>query len=255
MLDVHGSALEGKSAEQLARELALPAVHLYAEVGSTMDVATALGDRAAAAGTLIIADAQLAGRGRGGKHWASAPGSGLWLTLLERPNDTTALPVLPLRLGLRMAGVLERWTTAPIQLKWPNDLIVGGGKLAGILVEARWREQRLDWVALGVGINFRPPRDVASAAHLTNDATRCEVLAELIPAIRAAASARGPLTPQELDAYAARDFARGKRCLTPATGVVLGIAEGGELLVQTASGPARYLSGTLELDDRFDPDL
>ncbi|MGQ0642163.1 MAG: biotin--[acetyl-CoA-carboxylase] ligase [Gemmatimonadaceae bacterium] len=244
MLDV----LEGRSPEELARELAVPAVHLYAEVGSTMDVAATLGDRAAPAGTLVIADAQLAGRGRGGKRWTSGLGSGLWLTLLERPNDAVAFPVLPLRVGLRMARVLERWTASAIQLKWPNDLYVGGGKLAGILIEARWREQRLDWVALGIGINVRPPQGVPAAAHLTSDTTRFEVLAELIPAIRAAASARGPLTPQELDAYAARDLARGRRCLTPAPGVVLGIAEGGELLVETATGRAQYLSGSLELE-------
>lgn len=213
-----------------------------------MDVAAALGDQGAAAGTLVLADAQRRGRGRGGRYWTSAPGSGLWLTLLERPNEATALPVLPLRIGLRMARVLERWTDAPVRLKWPNDLYVGEGKLAGVLIEARWREQHLDWIAIGIGINLQPPPEVPRSAHLTSDATRRKVLAELIPQLRAAASARGALTQNELYDYAARDFARGKRCRTPASGVVLGIAEGGELLVETATGRERYLSGTLELD-------
>jgi BirA family biotin operon repressor/biotin-[acetyl-CoA-carboxylase] ligase len=244
--DIPAPELEGASAAELARALEIPAVHLYREVGSTMDVAAALGDAGANAGTLIVADAQLSGRGRGGRSWVSAPASGLWLTLIERPNDRRTLAMLPLRIGLRMAHVLERCTHAQVQLKWPNDLYLDGRKLGGILIEARWREQRLDWVAIGVGINLAAPPDTPDAAYLTSGSRRI-ILAELIPALRAAASARGPLTAQELAAYAQRDFARGKRCRAPAEGVVLGIAEGGELVVETARGREQYLSGSLEL--------
>lgn len=254
MPDVPAAAFEGLTAQEMARELDLPAVYLFDVVGSTMDVAADLGDRAAAAGTLVVADAQLAGRGRAGRRWASAPGAGVWLTLLERPNDAAALAVLSLRVGLRMARVLERWTDAPVQLKWPNDVLVGGRKLGGILIEARWREQRLEWVAIGVGINITPPDDVPGAAHLTN-APRRTLLAELIPALRAAASARGPLTAQELAAFAERDYARGRRCVAPGSGVVLGISEAGELLVQTAGGLQRYVSGSLELQRPLTSDL
>lgn len=231
----------------LARELDLPEVHLYAEVSSTMDVAAALGDRGAPAGALVLAEAQRSGRGRGGRRWSSAAGGGLWFTLLERPNDASALGVLPLRIGLRLAPVLERWTEAPVQLKWPNDLWANGAKLAGVLIEARWREQRLEWVAIGVGINVQAPADLAAAAHLTN-AVRREVLAEALPALRSAVHARGVLSRQELDAYARRDLARGRTCRTPVPGVVSGIAESGELLVMTSAGTARYLTGSLELE-------
>lgn len=249
MGDVPVAALDGLSADAIARDLDLPLVQLYDEVTSTMDVAATLGDRGAPGGALVVAAAQRAGRGRGGRRWASPHGKGLWLTLLERPNDPSALPVLPLRIGLRMAGVLERWTTAPIQLKWPNDLYLAGNKLAGILLEARWRDQRLDWLALGIGINLSPPDAVPNAAYLTNGATRGAVLAELIPVLRAAVSARGVLTGGELAQYAARDFARGKRCRAPAEGVVLGIERSGELLVETSAGREHYLTGTLELVD------
>jgi len=246
--DALAAELDGLTSDAISRELDLPVVQLYEEVTSTMDIAATLGDQGLPAGSLVVAAAQSAGRGRGGRRWASPAGKGLWLTLLERPNDASALAVLPLRIGLRLAGVLERWTTGPIQLKWPNDLYVAGDKLGGILLEARWHNQRLDWVAIGIGINFSAPDAIPHAAHLTNTATRREVLAETIPAVRAAAAARGSLGASELAAYAARDLSVGRRCRTPAEGVVQGINADGELVVKTSAGERRYLTGTLELE-------
>ena len=247
MADARVAVLDGLSTDAIARELDLPLVRLYDEVPSTMDVAATLGDEGAPAGSLVVAVAQRAGRGRAGRRWASPAGKGLWLTLLERPNDASALSVLPLRIGLRLAAVLERWTAGPISLKWPNDLYVSGDKLGGILLEARWRNNRLDWVAIGIGINFSAPDAIPNAAHLTNSAIRHDVLAEMIPVLRAAATARGSLGVSELAAYSARDLALGRRCRTPVEGVVQGISEDGELLVKTSDGERRYLTGSLEL--------
>lgn len=248
MADALVALLDGLSTDAIARELDLPLVRLYDEVTSTMDVAATLGDDGSPAGSLVVAVAQSAGRGRAGRRWASPADKGLWLTLLERPNDASALSVLPLRIGLRLAAVLERWTAGPIQLKWPNDLYVSGEKLGGILLEARWRNNRLDWVAIGIGINFSTPDAIPNAAYLTNTAGRREVLAEMIPALRAAAAARGSLGASELSAYAARDLSIGRRCRTPVEGVVKGISEDGELLVETSDGERRYLTGSLELE-------
>jgi BirA family biotin operon repressor/biotin-[acetyl-CoA-carboxylase] ligase len=144
--------------------------------------------------------------------------------------------LLSIRVGLRAAAVLDRWAGEPVALKWPNDLYSAGGKLAGILIEARWRDQRLDWVAVGLGINIRPPADMPGAAALRGPPSRVEVLAELVPALRAAAAARGVLSERELMAYAARDLARGRRCVEPATGVVQGIDAHGSLVVRTPAG-------------------
>ena len=238
---------DGHDAESLRALLDLPAVVLRERVSSTLDIAHALGASGTPAGTLILADEQTAGRGRGGRSWASEKGAGIWLTLMERPVDAESIEVLSIRVGLRAAPVLERHTAAPVSLKWPNDLYVGEGKLAGILVEARWREERPEWVAIGVGINARLPNEFAGASSLVPETDRVEVLAELVPAIRSAAAARGTLTDAELARYAARDLAYGRRCTAPAVGTVKGIDERGCLIVQTASGEVAVRSGSLVL--------
>ncbi|MDQ6768589.1 MAG: biotin--[acetyl-CoA-carboxylase] ligase [Gemmatimonadota bacterium] len=201
------------------------------------------------AGTLVIANEQTAGRGRGGKSWQSSPEEGLWLTLIERPGDDSGLGVLSLRVGLAAAEALDRFAPEPIRLKWPNDLYVDRGKLAGILVEARWREQSIEWIAIGLGVNVRRPENLENAAGLEPGTARLDVLAELIPALRSAARATGPLTAGELEEFNARDLARGKTCIQPALGRVAGISPTGELLVALADTVAPFRSGSLVLEE------
>lgn len=207
----------------------------YDEVGSTLDVAHELAAEGAESGTIIIANAQTKGRGRMGRSWRSEPGAGLWLTLIERPTDADALDVLSLRIGLALAPALDPFADAPVQLKWPNDLYVDGRKLAGILIEARWREGHPEWVAIGVGINLRPPATESNAIGLRAGLTRHDVLPVIGPALRIAATAHGSLSAAELDAFAARDYAVGRRCVEPVAGTVMGIDASGALLVGVAS--------------------
>jgi len=239
---------DGRAGAALVQLLDLPRVELFDSVGSTLDAAHALATSGAPAGTLVLAEHQTAGRGRGGRSWTSAPGAGIWLTILERPRDAAALEVLSLRVGLKVARALDRWTATPVRLKWPNDLYVGAAKLAGILVEARWREQQLEWAAIGLGVNLRPPAGLAGAA-LRPNTSRVQVLAEIIPAIRAAAAAVGPLTERELAEFAARDLAVGRRCREPVSGTVVGIDAHGSLLVSTAEGTVPCRSGSLVLEE------
>lgn len=147
-------------APTLAAECGLVRLEHHALVGSTMDEAHRLAQGGAEAGTLVLADAQDGGRGRGGRQWASEPGAGIWMTLIERPRDQRALDVLALRTGLALADALQPFCDGRITLKWPNDLFLGAGKLAGILIEARWRESLPEWVAIGVGVNRRVPTAV-----------------------------------------------------------------------------------------------
>jgi BirA family biotin operon repressor/biotin-[acetyl-CoA-carboxylase] ligase len=229
--------------------LDLPRVELLESTTSTLDVAHRIAARGAPAGTLVIANEQTAGRGRGGKSWQSSPGEGLWLTLIERPSDSSGLGVLSLRAGLAAAEALDRFASEPIRLKWPNDLYVDEGKLGGILVEARWREQLVEWVAIGIGVNVQAPSNVEAAAGLERGTERLDVLAELVPAILAAARETGPLNPDEMEEFEARDLARGRRCVEPAVGRVAGISPTGELLVALADSVAPFRSGSLVLED------
>jgi BirA family biotin operon repressor/biotin-[acetyl-CoA-carboxylase] ligase len=168
---------------------------------------------------------------------------------VERPKENSGLGVLSLRIGIAAAEALDRFAAEPIRLKWPNDLYIDHGKLAGILVEARWREQAVEWVAIGLGINVRRPRNIENAAGLEVGSTRVDVLCDLIPSLRAAASATGLLTDVEMEEFDARDLARGRLCVEPALGRVAGITRAGELLVALADSVAPFRSGSLVLED------
>jgi BirA family biotin operon repressor/biotin-[acetyl-CoA-carboxylase] ligase len=150
---------------------------------------------------------------------------------------------------LAIAEALDRFAAGPIRVKWPNDLYIERSKLAGILVEARWREQAVEWVAIGMGINVSQPEGVEMAAGLEPGTERVDVLRDLIPAVRSAAQQTGQLETGELEEFNARDLARGKKCVEPALGRVAGITAGGELLVALADSVARFRSGSLVLED------
>jgi BirA family biotin operon repressor/biotin-[acetyl-CoA-carboxylase] ligase len=244
---------DGISAEQLAGRAGVPRIELFDVVASTMDEAHALAAAGAVAGTTVVADSQVAGRGRSGKRWSSPP-RGVWLTLIERPLDSSALDVLSLRVGLAAARALDTFTAEPVRVKWPNDLYVDDAKLAGVLVEARWRGCRPDWVAIGLGVNMAPPPGQSVAAVLEAGTSRTDVLCELLPELRRAAAMAGALTADEMDEYAARDLARGRTCTEPLAGRVVGIAATGELLVEIADSIARVRTGSLVLEPTHHPE-
>ncbi|MDQ3557192.1 MAG: biotin--[acetyl-CoA-carboxylase] ligase family protein, partial [Gemmatimonadota bacterium] len=121
----------------LARAWGVPSVWRFRSVGSTNDVARALGDAGAEAGTTVVAEEQLRGRGRSGDPWVSAAGLGAWLSVLLRPAPGIDSTLLPLHIGLAAAGALDVWLPPPgAGIRWPNDLLWQGRKLAGVLCEA-----------------------------------------------------------------------------------------------------------------------
>jgi BirA family transcriptional regulator, biotin operon repressor / biotin---[acetyl-CoA-carboxylase] ligase len=228
------TAYDGLSAAALVARLGVPAVLPFDRVGSTLDVAHRVAPTADA-GTVVLADEQTAGRGRLGRRWTSAPGAGIWLALVERPTDARALDVLSLRCGLYAAEALEELADASIGVKWPNDLYVGVRKLAGILIETRWRGTAPDWVAIGFGLNVVAP-DLSTGVGLRRGVPRLAALERLVPALRRAAAASRHLSDDELARWRARDVAAGRQLTAPAAGRAAGISREGELLVRDAAG-------------------
>jgi BirA family transcriptional regulator, biotin operon repressor / biotin---[acetyl-CoA-carboxylase] ligase len=239
---------EGQTGDALARRLSVPHVAVYEDIESTMDVAHGLAAAGAAAGTLVLADRQTAGRGRGGHSWASGAGRGIWMTLVERPRNAAGIEPLSVRCGLRLARALDPYVGDIVGIKWPNDLYVGSGKVGGILIEARWQDQHLLWVAIGVGINVLAPIGVDAAAGLHSGTSRLDVLGAVVSAVLGVASLGATLTAEEQHECARRDIARGRACREPAVGRVVGVGSRGELLVETTRGVQAFLSGSLTFD-------
>jgi BirA family transcriptional regulator, biotin operon repressor / biotin---[acetyl-CoA-carboxylase] ligase len=118
----------------------------------------ALRQRAAAGGPeglVLRADEQLAGRGRRGRGWDSPPGN-LYVSLLLRPDCAPAMgATVGFVAAIALGAVLRGLTTAPVLHKWPNDLLIGGAKMTGVLLEAGSRpDGKLDWLVLGMGVNI-----------------------------------------------------------------------------------------------------
>jgi BirA family biotin operon repressor/biotin-[acetyl-CoA-carboxylase] ligase len=149
--------------------------------------------------------------------------------------EARAIGVLSLRLAIGLSPILEQWSDLPVTIKWPNDIFAGERKLAGLLVETRWRADTPEWVAVGVGVNLREPADLAAAA-LRPGSPPLGVLRELVAAIRSACAATGLLSPEELQLYASRDRARGRLARAPHRGTVAGVATDGALIIEMATG-------------------
>ena len=142
----------------------------------------------------------------------------------------------------------RRSPAPPVQIKWPNDLYAGSRKLAGVLVEARWRDRKPDWVAIGIGVNIVPPPGLETAAGLPPATRRSALALALVPALRAAAALRGPLTAAELAEFGRRDFSRGRRCVKPGAGIAAGITADGALIITNERGVEHHRAGSLEFD-------
>src|SRR3954466_4494350 len=114
-----------------------------------MDLVHELAEKGAEAGSMVVATEQLQGRCYSGRSWHSPPG-GLWLSALYRPPSTGGLELLSDRVGLAVARALDSHVPTPVRLKWPNDLILYGRKLGGILRDARLQGKALGRSVMGV---------------------------------------------------------------------------------------------------------
>jgi BirA family biotin operon repressor/biotin-[acetyl-CoA-carboxylase] ligase len=220
-----------------------------------MDLIHELAERGADAGSMVIATEQLQGRGSRGRPWHSPPG-GLWLSALYRPSSTGGLELLSVRVGLAVARALDPHVPTPVRLKWPNDLMLGGRKLGGILCEARWQGAVLGWIAVGVGLNVRNPipdelREAAvSLIELEPDIRLENVLHSVSAALRSLDLGAERLSPAELELFAGRSWLDGREIREPLPGIVAGLNDDGALRVRTPQGSHVSLRhGSVELAD------
>jgi BirA family biotin operon repressor/biotin-[acetyl-CoA-carboxylase] ligase len=128
--------------------------HYYPVTGSTSDVARELAAGHAPEGTLVVADEQTAGRGRMGRRWEAPPRTSLLMSVIFRPRiPADQIYRLVMVCGLAVAEACEDVTGVTVAVKWPNDLLIGGRKVAGILPESAFTGESLSWVVVGMGIN------------------------------------------------------------------------------------------------------
>lgn len=237
----------------------------FETIGSTNDVAATLAESATSVGAVVVADAQTAGRGRRGRPWFSPPASGLYVSVVLTPGRAVADPerataLLTLSAGVALAEAVERTTGLSPAIKWPNDLLVGRRKLAGILAEGILSPGAggVQAVVLGYGINVMsaayPPELATIATSLEDELGRGVDRAALCAESLAAVAARyadllAGRYDAILDAWRSRAFgSRGARVEwdTPA-GVRSGLTEGidamGALLVRTGDTVERIVAG------------
>ena len=155
--------------------LPLPAIQYFDNLPSTNDWALAWADEGAPDFCLVAADSQSAGRGRLNRRWVTRAGAALAFSLVLRPNaqETEHLALFSPLAGLAVSQALEKnYALRPI-IKWPNDVLLGRKKVAGILAEAAWEGQEVNGVILGIGINVAPS-SVPPADELLFPATSVE---------------------------------------------------------------------------------
>lgn len=232
--------------------------HFYESLTSTNDVA-ALMTPSTDAGAVVIAHAQTAGRGRGGRQWFSAPGAGLYASVLlprQSVADVAVVARLTLMVAVALVESIDASTGVSANIKWPNDLLVGRRKLAGILVEARTAAVP-EQVVIGFGINLRRrdyPEEirerVTSIEAEGGRAARAEVLVEALAAI---AAGLADLEAGRFDAILSRWRRRSPSSVGadiewaapagPRRGTTAGIDDTGALMIRKGTAVERIFSG------------
>ena len=130
-------------------------IYYFDTINSTQNFATELASRPQENGTVVIAEKQTQGRGRLSRKWTS-PSGGIWMSVILRPEfEISASTLFPMISSLALAIAIEKVLKIKPQLKWPNDLTINDKKVAGILVDASVESGKIDYLILGVGINFK----------------------------------------------------------------------------------------------------
>jgi BirA family biotin operon repressor/biotin-[acetyl-CoA-carboxylase] ligase len=133
-------------------------LHYFLELDSTNTYARRLADSGASEGEIVIAEQQTNGRGRLGRCWISPPFVNLYLSVVLRPVlPPHQAPQITLMAAVAVADAIAAVASQPPSIKWPNDIVIGGKKLAGILTESSSDSRAIDFVILGIGVNLNFP--------------------------------------------------------------------------------------------------
>jgi BirA family transcriptional regulator, biotin operon repressor / biotin---[acetyl-CoA-carboxylase] ligase len=263
-------------AERPARDWTIEIVD---ETGSTnadlMTQLRALPRNSITAPSVRVAYSQTAGRGRRGRAWLAEPGNALLMSVgcvLKRPIE--GLSGLSLAIGTAVLDALSRLPLSPSArpaLKWPNDVLLDDGKLAGILIETAWNTPGATAVVIGIGTNLHGAEQLAAQVEDANrsstpgaapaalarawpDANLTETLAALLNALDAAlprfeAEGFRPFRQRWLDAHAwaGREVALLDQGLEVTRGIASGVDESGQLLIDAPEGPRTVTTGELTL--------
>ncbi len=184
--------MEGLSLDSLRSQLETSFVGrrvVYQEsLSSTMDVAREEAEAGASEGTVVLAEQQTAGRGRLSRQWVSPPAGNIYVSIVLRP-EPALVQVLAMLSPLAICRAIDEATGLQSNIKWPNDVLIGGRKVAGVLIDAEFSDGEVEYalVGIGVNVNFDPSpyeelREIATslALELGRDVSREEVLAALL---------------------------------------------------------------------------
>lgn len=242
----------------LARGTIFERIHHYFRIGSTNTAAMQAAAAGEPEGSVFLAEEQTAGRGRGGHTWESQKSAGIYCSVVLRPPlaPADALP-LTLAAGLAAAAAVEETTGLRPDLRWPNDLLLGGKKFGGILTEMNAEATRVRYLVIGAGINVNQTRFGGELAELATSLrqqsgrewSRLALTAALLKSLdreyRALLGGQGSETLARFEQRSS--CARGKRVHVEEGGGYEGTTDGldarGFLRVKTAEGVRTVLSG------------
>jgi BirA family transcriptional regulator, biotin operon repressor / biotin---[acetyl-CoA-carboxylase] ligase len=236
--------------ERALADLGLEAPVRFEETtGSTNATAVDLAEAGAPEWTLVAAGHQTAGRGRLGRTWTDRPEAALMFSFVLRPAlDPEDAGLIPLLAGAAMAGAVRDVVGLEVRCKWPNDLLLEGGKVGGILAESSVVDHRIRYAVVGIGLNLEPPADVATAAGLGD----ADVAALLSAFLRRFHGGYVRLPEGAADDWTAVSATLGAevevaRLVGPAVrGRAIAVDERGALVIRTASGMETVSSGEVE---------
>jgi BirA family biotin operon repressor/biotin-[acetyl-CoA-carboxylase] ligase len=243
----------------LAGTISAGHVHFSSSTGSTnVDAMNGARD-GAPHGSVFFADEQTAGRGRGDHAWHSAAGQGLYMSVVMRlPLPSAQMPLLPLAAGLAAVAAIRAASGLTVDLRWPNDLLIGPRKTGGILVESQSDRGRLSFAVTGIGINVHQqgfPRDLATPATSLDLESgrwtdRQALLIALLESLEIESRALlDPAAPRRIPDRVARasTWIRDRQVEVhgpqACTGITEGLDENGFLLVRTAAGLVQVQTG------------